>query len=144
MSPIREAIVAEARLWVGTRWSHQQRQRGIGVDCAGLLVEVGKANSLTTFDIRDYAREPNGTLLAICKRELRQIPIATMRPGDVVALAYDGEPMHLGIVAPYKYGDGVLAIIHASRQRGKVCEHRIDWHLQKLIVAAFAYLGVDD
>ena len=39
----RAAIVAEARLWLGTPYHHAARVRGSGVDCAMLLAEVYNA-----------------------------------------------------------------------------------------------------
>jgi cell wall-associated NlpC family hydrolase len=36
----RAAVVAEARGWLGTRYHHHGRIRGVGVDCAMLLAEV--------------------------------------------------------------------------------------------------------
>lgn len=36
----REAILAEARTWLGTPYHHQGRVKGVGVDCAMILCEV--------------------------------------------------------------------------------------------------------
>jgi len=36
----RQAIIAEARSWIGTPYLHQGRVKGVGVDCAMLLLEV--------------------------------------------------------------------------------------------------------
>ena len=36
----REAVVAEARSWIGTSYHHHGRLKGVGVDCAQLLCEV--------------------------------------------------------------------------------------------------------
>ena len=141
MNEIRERIVAEARSWIGTPWAHQQREKGRAVDCAGFASMTGKNAGVSTFDMRDYERLPNGTMLGILGREMTRIPVSTMQPADVVAIAFNGEPMHIGIVTPYWHGDH-LAIVHASNQRGKVCEHRIDPVLRRMIVAAFRYPGV--
>lgn len=41
MSPEqREAVVREARSWLGTSWHHRGRIKGGGVDCGMLLLEV--------------------------------------------------------------------------------------------------------
>ena len=37
---LREAVVREARTWLGTRYHHMGRVKGAGVDCATLLAEV--------------------------------------------------------------------------------------------------------
>lgn len=145
MPILRSAIVDEARSFLTptTKWVHQGRQKGVGVDCAGLLTVTARAVGASTFDIRDYEQKPNGTLLAIMRREMIEIPISTMQPGDAVAIAHKGEPMHVGIIIPYRIAAEHLAIIHASRQRGKVCEHRLDANLRGAIVAAFRFPGVE-
>ena len=33
----RDAIVAEARSWIGTRYRHQASLKGVGCDCLGLV-----------------------------------------------------------------------------------------------------------
>jgi len=40
MSNVREAVVAEARGWIGTPFHHAARVKGAGVDCLMLLAEV--------------------------------------------------------------------------------------------------------
>jgi hypothetical protein len=46
--PVRpEALVAEARRWLGTPFRHQGRIRGEGVDCIGLVLEPARALGLT-------------------------------------------------------------------------------------------------
>jgi hypothetical protein len=41
-----EAIVTEARAWMGTPYHHHARIKGVGVDCAQLLCEVYEAVGL--------------------------------------------------------------------------------------------------
>lgn len=36
----RDAVVAAARSWIGTRYHHAGRIKGVGVDCATFLAEV--------------------------------------------------------------------------------------------------------
>lgn len=43
MSRTREAIVMEARRWLGTPYRHQQSQLGVGCDCLGLVRGVWRA-----------------------------------------------------------------------------------------------------
>jgi cell wall-associated NlpC family hydrolase len=35
MSFTREAVIAEARTWLGTPWHHQASLKGVGCDCIG-------------------------------------------------------------------------------------------------------------
>ena len=44
MTPaMRDAVVAEAKTWLGTPWRHMQRIKGVGVDCANLPAAVYEA-----------------------------------------------------------------------------------------------------
>lgn len=42
----RAAVVAEARSWLGTKYHHEGRLRGVGVDCGQLLIAVYAAVEL--------------------------------------------------------------------------------------------------
>ncbi len=129
---------------MNTPYSHQQRRRGASVDCAGLITMTAQEVGLSSFDIRDYQRTPDGTLMQIARQQLVAMPISRIQPGDVIVLAWDGQPSHFGIVAPYPHGAGQLAWIHASNVRGKVVEHRLDAIARSRIVAAFKFPGVED
>ena len=50
------AIVAAARSWLGVPWRHQGRARQ-GIDCAGLVVLVGRGLGLTDYDTAAYEGE---------------------------------------------------------------------------------------
>lgn len=43
MSPLRQAVVAEARSWIGTPYVHQAATKGAGTDCLGLIRGVWRA-----------------------------------------------------------------------------------------------------
>jgi cell wall-associated NlpC family hydrolase len=52
---LRAAIVAEARSWLGTRWHHEARRKGVGVDCGQLLIAVYSAvGAVPSFDTEHY------------------------------------------------------------------------------------------
>ena len=38
----KEDVVREAKTWLGTPFHHQGRLKGVGVDCAGVIVCVAK------------------------------------------------------------------------------------------------------
>ena len=38
-------IVTEARTWVRTPYHHQARLKGVGVDCAGLVIGVARRDN---------------------------------------------------------------------------------------------------
>lgn len=55
---IRAAVLAEARTWLNTPYHHQGRIKGVGVDCAMLLIAVYHACGLIPeFDPRPYSSE---------------------------------------------------------------------------------------
>lgn len=148
MSATRAAVVAEARSWIGTPWQHQARAKGVGVDCAGLVIGVSRALGLVTagMDVNHYARMPDGrSLLAHCDEWMRRVALALARPGDVLVMRFDEHPQHIAIAADYAHGG--LSIVHAldsrDRKRARVVEHRLSAGLRAKIVAAYALPGVD-
>ena len=142
----RGDIVTEARTWTGTRYQHQQRMKGVAVDCAGLVIGVARELGLVpaTFDVNGYPRRPDGvSLVAECDRWMYRITRAEMQPGDVIVLRFDTDPQHVGILADYRHGG--LSIIHALSRgdgSGSVVEHRLDVTTLKRFVAAYRLPGV--
>lgn len=138
----RTDIVAEARRWLGTPWQHQQRLRGQAVDCVGLVIGVARSVGLVPpdWDVTGYGRTPDGTLLQLCDQHLQRIDRAALQPGDVVAVAMDVDPQHLGIVADYRHGG--LSVIHAASHHGRVVEHRLMFDRAFLFRAAYSMLEI--
>lgn len=108
-----------ARSYLGTRWVHQGRARH-GLDCVGLLV---KAFDLR--DVADYGRDPHDDRLEgrLCEQFGPPVPMSTMRPGDVVAIAFPRVVRHVGIVGDHPDG---LSLIHTDSSLKRVTEHRLD------------------
>jgi cell wall-associated NlpC family hydrolase len=144
MIATREQVVAEARTWLGTPWVHQHRAKGHAVDCAGLIIGVARALGLVSedFEVPGYGTQPDGRLLDLCQRFMRPVARDNMQPGDVVVVAVDKDPQHLGIVTPYR-GES-LAMIHATStgQRG-VVESRLVFTPVFQFRAAFVLPGVE-
>ena len=137
---IRAHIVAEAREYIGTKFQHQARLKGVACDCAGLVVGVAKALGLSDFDMVGYAHIPDGvTLRRVCKENMTAIPFAEVQPGDVLLLAWEAEPTHLAIVGDYPGG---LSIIHAYAPARKVVESRMDSVWASRVVEAYRLPGV--
>lgn len=138
-------VVAEARTWLRTPYSHQGRSKGLGVDCAGLVIGVARNLGLVApdFDVTGYSRQPDGTLIERCGELMRAIVADQIAPGDVLATKFDQDPCHLAIVGDHPHG---LSIIHAlcrSNGRGMVVEHRLDTINRARIVGAFRLGGLD-
>jgi len=138
----RAAIVAEARAWLGVRFRHQGRSAE-GVDCAGLVICVGRKLGLlpADLDVNGYSRRPDGvSLLQACGEHLRRIPAGEARAGDVLVFRIERDPQHLAVLADYFAGGH--AIIHAYAPNRSVVENRLDgWWLSHL-VAAYRFPGV--
>jgi len=143
----REQIADAARGWVGTPFQHQQRERGVAVDCAGLVIGVARELGLVepSFDVNGYSRLPDGqTLLEHCRRWMREVARDAMSVGDVLVVRFDREPQHFGFLVDYRHGG--LAIVHAATKYGRVVETRLLFGTSPRsmkFVAAFALPGVD-
>lgn len=146
-----EQIVAEARSWCGTPFFHTGREKGIGCDCAGLILGVWHALGLTTWDDRQYA--PGGDaerlqagLRQFCecvgRKGLRGVHEDTepplIQPGDVLLLAMRGQPIHAGIAT----GEGTF--VHTLDEGVKqVIEVPLDEHWRKRVVSVWRWRGGD-
>jgi len=107
----RDAIVAEARSWIGTPYHHQASLKGIGCDCLGLLRGVWRARfgeepETPPAYSRDWAEAHSlmhggrETLAEAAGRHMVAIQPADARPGDVLLFAVsDNAPAkHCAIV----------------------------------------------
>lgn len=140
--PNRYDVINEARKWLGVKWRHQGRTK-LGIDCAGLIILVGKSLGLADYDTVNYQRRTHGTnFLNHFKMNMTQKPILDAEPGDVLLFRDNQFPCHSTIVSEI---GGVQTIIHAHAFRRKVLEERLDqgdW--MNLRVACFKYMGLDD
>jgi len=115
---IRERIVAEARTWLGTPYHHQGKVKGVGVDCAMILVDVYRQVGLIPeIDPRPYP--PDWHLHRDEERYLGWVQqygkeVETPKPGDVVLFKFGRCLSHGGIVVDWPviihsyYGIGVI------------------------------------
>jgi NlpC/P60 family putative phage cell wall peptidase len=117
----REKIVAEAQSWLGTKWHHEGRVKGAGVDCAQFLIGVYVAAGLVPeFQTSHYP--PDWHLHRDERRFLSYllqyaVPVGaddTPQPGDIVMFRYGRHAAHGSIVI------GWPVIIHAWRDVGAV------------------------
>lgn len=135
----RSAIVAKAREYLGTPFRHQGRAKGLGVDCAGLVVCVARELGLTDFDTCDYGRHADGSRMrALLEAHLKRVPFAEARPGDVLYLWFVKEGQHLAFLTeidpPY--------VLHATAAYRQVVEHRLDETWRARVAGAYRFPGV--
>jgi NlpC/P60 family putative phage cell wall peptidase len=136
---LREQIVAEARTWLGTPFHHQGRLRGVGVDCGGLILGVGKALGLMDYAAAPvYGRRPNGPeMRTLCDALLAARPCDERRGGNILLFAFDVQDQHLAILT----GEGT--IVHVLAQARACVEHQFDARWQRFVSAVYSYRGVD-
>lgn len=140
----RDDIINEARLWVGTRWQHQGRVRKNdkfhgGVDCLGLILEVGNKLDLfpDQFKYHNYNRLPHDNLLLQeCERYAIKKPLTDLLPGDILAFRIQYEPQHLALLTHDN------TIIHAYVQARCVAENSLNEEWKSKLVAVFSYPGL--
>lgn len=137
--PKSSDVVSEARSWIGTRYLHQHRHKGHGVDCVGLIIGVGLATeALGTWTPDAWQRHarygvaPNPSHMRQAMHEFLvpiEVPNGQVGPdGSIAWLGWrDGLPMHLAIAATAPAG--YRTIIHALSLAGQVVEHTVsaDW-----------------
>lgn len=138
----REAILAEARSWLGTPYQHQASAKGAGCDCLGLIRGVWRAfhgdePEPTPPYTPDWAeREGVETLLITARRHLLERDVVAAQPGDV--LLFRMEPR-----APAKHAailDEQNVLIHAYWGRAVVRSRFGAWWRARC-TAAFAFPG---
>jgi NlpC/P60 family putative phage cell wall peptidase len=142
----RQAIVDEARRWLGTKWKHQASLRGVGADCigfvAGVAMAVGVAEATAWRDnpaSHQYGRQPDAlALLEACAIYLEPAPVEGAQLGDVLVMRFTIEPQHFALVSALD----PTYIIHAYAQARRVVEHRLDSKWSARVVRAYRFRGV--
>lgn len=89
----RNAIIAEARSWIGTPYTHQASVKGVGCDCLGLVRGVWRAIYGSEPEdpppyTRDWAEvQGRETLRDAAGRHMIAVAVDRVRPGDVLLFA---------------------------------------------------------
>lgn len=140
----RERVIETARSYLGVPFRHQGRTRESGIDCAGLLLCVGRELGYLPpeFDVHGYDRTPDGvTLQRVCAEGGRRKSMRNRLPGDLVLMrSIDTSwPTHVGVLSEIK---GKPFLIHAWVTAGKVVETSYtDWW-QDCTVGLFTFPGM--
>jgi NlpC/P60 family putative phage cell wall peptidase len=141
----REAIVTEARRWVGTPYRHQGSLRGVGCDCLGLLrglwrALIGPEPESPHAYSPDWA-EANGSeaLLEAARRHLVPLADGHFAAGDVILFRFrkNVPAKHIGIATE------AGRMIHAH-EGACVAEVPIVPFWQRRIAATFSFPGIED
>jgi NlpC/P60 family putative phage cell wall peptidase len=124
----RARVVAEARSYLGTPYHHAADIKGVGVDCAMILVRVFCDLGLVEpFDPRPYVKDwmlhrDDERYLGFLLARAREV--AEPEPGDVMLFKVGRCFAHGGIVS----ARAPLTLIHAYAPAGQVVEERVEGH----------------
>ncbi|HLY53939.1 MAG TPA: hypothetical protein VKS60_00195, partial [Stellaceae bacterium] len=116
----RAAVVAEARSWIGTPYHHGADLKGVGVDCAMLLVRVfADLGLLPPFDPRPYPRSwmlhrDEERYLGFILDRAQEVDVPG--PGDVIVWRVGRTFSHGGIVTAWPL------VVHAYAPARRVVE----------------------
>jgi cell wall-associated NlpC family hydrolase len=121
--PRNNDVIAEARKYLGVRWSHQGRDR-LGIDCAGLILRVGNDLGLIDYTPPIYHRRTAGLefLSHFSNNGLVEIGYPNRQHGDILLFEDGSFPCHCGLLV---IEDGVEYLLHAHAPKKMVVEERI-------------------
>jgi NlpC/P60 family putative phage cell wall peptidase len=141
MTELRQAIVTEARSWIGTPYRHQGFAKGVGCDCLGMVRGVwsaiyGCAPESPPSYSSDWAEaSKEETLLAAARRHMTELAPTEMAPGDLIVFRWRPHlpAKHCGILA------GPDRMVHAYDAAGKVAEGHLAAAWRRRIAGVFAF-----
>ena len=129
-----QALIAEARTWIGVPFRHQGRTRR-GVDCIGFLGAVANTCGAVVTLPTDYGMDVDPARFIRGIREwLEEIPISRACEGDFLVIRFKCLGTHLVLRTD-------VGIIHASTSAGKVVEHNLDRTWERCALTAFRLPG---
>lgn len=126
-----ERFVEAARASMGTRWMHQGRLPGVGLDCAGLAICAAAAIGMEFKDVEGYSRAPTGHSLVRAIEQSADRVRGEPQLGDILALSTAEIPTHMAIFC----GGG--RIIHTWAAVQKVVEHEFNSSWQECLRGVF-------
>ena len=104
----RDAIVQEAKSWLRTPYHHHGDVKGVGVDCAMILVRVYAVVGVTdeSVDPRPYPQDwhlnrDSERYLDTVMPYVREISEQEVKPGDLVLTKFGRTYSHSAIVVDY-------------------------------------------
>jgi len=138
----RQAILAEARDWIGTPYQHQASAKGAGCDCLGLVRGVWRAlygaepQPVPPYTPDWAERQGAETLLEAARTHMQEVALSDAAPGDALLFRMDARApvKHVAIL------DADERIIHAYWGNAVVRSRFARWWRTRC-VAAFAFPG---
>lgn len=146
-TPDGRRIVEAARRWIGTPFVHRHRIRNRGIDCIGLIKEVGVETCLLPLGpgagapFRHYSRLPDPRMMTEALRAFLE-PLnndpKNPRPGAVALIEWQaGAMIHAGIIGEH---NGRPTLIHVLEAGGRGCvEHGFTGHWSARVASFWRY-----
>lgn len=137
---IRDAIVEEARKYLGVPWVHQGRNIH-GVDCLGLIDVAVKKLGINIEHEANYSRFYNpGVLVAeLFKYGCKQIDKEQGRHADLLLIKVGKFPTHIGFLT---FKGSERWFLHSFEVAGHVREERMHDMLWRRVSHAFKLPGL--
>lgn len=145
---LRQKVVQEARSWQGTPFAHFQCCKGAGVDCAHLVIGVGKAVGIFPQDFSVPYYSPQWVLDLKARLLLDTLstlgftekPPEARLPGDVLVFEVGALECHVGIFV----GHNEMVHAHHTRVNAGVRRFILKGHWSGVYLKrAFVYPGVE-
>ena len=135
----RKDICNKALEYLNTPFHHQGRLKGIGVDCAGLIVCIAKELNLPYGDLTNYARIPDGkSLRDVLKNNAEEKSLNDSKEGDILLMKFVNEPQHVALLMPNNQ------IIHSYLRARKVIIHNFDEIWKDRVVGVFEFKNIEE
>lgn len=125
-------VVDAARCWIGTPFVYQGRQKGVGVDCVGVVVGVAESLGFAVQDQKGYSRTPSAILTRQLNEQAVRVSQQDMQPGDILHLSMGGDPQHVAIYTG-------TSIIHSYESVGKCVEHGLNSQWSRRIRGVYRF-----
>jgi hypothetical protein len=136
----REEIYEAARTFLDIPWRHRGRSR-MGVDCIGLVCQLGDHFGIPYEDIDGYSRNPDGRFVDHVRKFMIYREPQVVAPGCAVILRDQHQPCHIGVISQ-KWG--ALYMVHASLAKRRVIEEEWDGFWSSRFRCALDFPGVED
>lgn len=133
---MRDKLIKAAREYISTPFVHQGRLKGVGIDCAGMMVLPARSVGIFIEDVLAYSRMPHGVLKPLIEKYC--IRVSNPLPADIYLLTYvHGQPQHLAWVTD-------KGMLHACAKSKRVVEHSFDARWQKRLAGCYRLKAVAD
>lgn len=142
---IGKNVSETGRKYIGVLWRHQGRSPETGLDCAGLIIQVGSDLGLLVdkYDYVNYGREPDGKVFIseINRQSNRIVNINKRQEGDILVFRQGAYPAHCGFLT---YKNGVEYVLHSNGSQNvlKVTEHVFNAKWREQLVFVFRFKGI--